>query len=51
MEINYRKLRDADDATLITMPRCWGKSLNLDMLKRFLSIDVNAETGCICTTC
>ena len=31
--------------TLITSPRRWGKSLNLDMLRRFLSIDINESTG------
>ena len=30
---------DPSEVILITMPRRWGKSLNLDMLKRFLSID------------
>ena len=24
---------------LLTMPRRWGKSINLDMLRRFLSIE------------
>ena len=33
--------------TLITMPRCWGKSSNLEMLKRFLSFEVDAKTGAI----
>jgi hypothetical protein len=32
-------IEDASKVILITMPRRWGKSLNLDMLKRFLSIE------------
>ena len=38
------ELRDA--VTLITMPRRWGKSLNLEMLQKFLEIQVN-ENGTI----
>ncbi|MEN0016524.1 MAG: AAA family ATPase, partial [Bacteroidota bacterium] len=29
--------------SLITRPRRWGKSLNMDMLKRFLSIEVDNQ--------
>lgn len=32
-------IEDSAKTILITMPRRWGKSLNLDMLKRFLSIE------------
>lgn len=32
-------IEDPSQAILITMPRRWGKSLNLDMLKRFLSVE------------
>ena len=32
-------IEDSTKTILITMPRRWGKSLNLDMLKRFLSIE------------
>ena len=30
-------IEDGSKALLLTMPRRWGKSINLDMLKRFLS--------------
>ena len=32
-----------DKVVLITRPRRWGKSLNMDMLQRFLSIEVDAQ--------
>lgn len=32
-------IEDKSKVILITMPRRWGKSLNLDMLRRFLSIE------------
>lgn len=32
-------IEDSAKVILITMPRRWGKSLNLDMLRRFLSIE------------
>ncbi len=32
-------IEDPSLVILITMPRRWGKSLNLDMLRRFLSIE------------
>jgi hypothetical protein len=34
---------DSAKVILITMPRRWGKSLNLDMLKRFLSVEEQNE--------
>ena len=40
-------LEGSNKITLITMPRRWGKSVNLDMLRRFLSIDIDQSTGCI----
>ena len=32
-----------DKVVLITRPRRWGKSLNMDMLQRFLSIEVDGQ--------
>ena len=32
-----------DKVVLITRPRRWGKSLNMDMLRCFLSIEVDAQ--------
>ena len=32
-----------DKVVLITRPRRWGKSLNMDMLQRFLSIEVDDQ--------
>jgi hypothetical protein len=37
-------IEDADTTLLIAMPRRWGKTVNLDMLKRFLEIPVD-ENG------
>ena len=37
-------INSKDEVTLITMPRRWGKSLNLEMLKKFLEIQVD-ENG------
>ncbi|WP_425360556.1 MULTISPECIES: AAA family ATPase [unclassified Candidatus Tisiphia] len=34
-------LVDAGDVTLITRPRRWGKSLNMDMVRRFFEIEVD----------
>ena len=31
------------EVVLITRPRRWGKSLNMDMLKRFLAIEVDEQ--------
>ena len=31
------------EVVLITRPRRWGKSLNMDMLRRFLTIEVNEQ--------
>ena len=36
-------LDDPSKAILITMPRRWGKSINMDMLKRFLNIKVDGS--------
>ena len=33
-------INNKDEVTLITMPRRWGKSSNLDMLKKFLEIQI-----------
>ena len=37
-------INNKDEVTLITMPRRWGKSSNLDMLKKFLEIQID-ENG------
>ncbi|WP_367363888.1 AAA family ATPase [Candidatus Tisiphia endosymbiont of Nedyus quadrimaculatus] len=36
-------LEDSGAVTLITRPRRWGKSLNMDMVRRFMEIEVNAQ--------
>ncbi|MDN3031373.1 MAG: AAA family ATPase [Candidatus Tisiphia sp.] len=36
-------LVDAGDVTLITRPRRWGKSLNMDMVRRFFEIEVDEQ--------
>ena len=36
-------LEDNSDVVLLTRPRRWGKSLNMDMLGRFLAIEVDAQ--------
>ena len=36
-------LEDNSDVVLLTRPRRWGKSLNMDMLGRFLAIQVDAQ--------
>ena len=36
-------LEDNSDVVLLTRPRRWGKSLNMDMLGRFLEIEVDAQ--------
>eukprot|EP01041_Mallomonas_annulata_P012850 gene12850-27090_t len=38
---------DSSKVILLTMPRRWGKTLNMDMLHRFLSIQSNVQTGLI----
>jgi hypothetical protein len=40
-------MQHKSEVILITMPRRWGKSLNLDMLKRFLSVEVDKEGNTI----
>ena len=35
-------LEDTSDVVLLTRPRRWGKSLNMDMLARFLAVEVDA---------
>jgi len=37
-------LEDSGEVILITRPRRWGKSLNMDMLRRFLEIEID-ESG------
>jgi hypothetical protein len=34
-------IEDSDTTLLLAMPRRWGKTVNLDMLKRFLEIPVD----------
>ncbi|WP_425360527.1 MULTISPECIES: AAA family ATPase [unclassified Candidatus Tisiphia] len=36
-------LKSSGAVTLITRPRRWGKSLNMDMVRKFLEIEVNAQ--------
>ena len=36
-------LEDSGEVVLITRPRRWGKSLNMDMLGRFLALEVDAQ--------
>lgn len=36
-------IKDSGDVVLITRPRRWGKSLNLNMLKRFFEIEVDEQ--------
>jgi len=36
-------LQYSDILILIDMPRQWGKSCNLDMLRRFLSVEFNEK--------
>ena len=36
-------LENGDEAILITRPRRWGKSINMNMLKRFLAIEVDKK--------
>jgi hypothetical protein len=40
-------IEDDSEVILITMPRRWGKSRNLEMLKRFLEIQVDREGNII----
>jgi len=36
-------LEDSGETLLMTFPRRWGKSINKDMIKKFLSVEVNKE--------
>jgi Predicted AAA-ATPase len=36
-------LLDSGDVVLITRPRRWGKSLNMDMVRRFLEVEVDEQ--------
>ncbi|WP_341755531.1 AAA family ATPase [Candidatus Tisiphia endosymbiont of Ptychoptera albimana] len=36
-------LEDSGKVTLITRPRRWGKSLNMDMIRRFLEIEIDGQ--------
>ncbi|KAG8324991.1 hypothetical protein J6590_078298 [Homalodisca vitripennis] len=36
-------LEDSGDVILITRPRRWGKSLNMDMLRKFFEIEVDEK--------
>ncbi|WP_425361637.1 AAA family ATPase [Candidatus Tisiphia endosymbiont of Ceraclea dissimilis] len=38
-------LEDSGKVTLITRPRRWGKSLNMDMVRRFLEIEVDQHVN------
>ena len=36
-------LEDSGEIILITRPRRWGKTLNMDMVRRFLEIEIDAQ--------
>lgn len=44
-------IEDSDTALLLAMPRRWGKTVNLDMLRRFLEIPVDGNGESIDKSC